>query len=269
MPHVALVPLTGFRVREAEMLALGMSLPGLSQRAAAIAQLPALGLLTLAGLNPRDWTCSYREALAVDDAFVESIAAERPTLVAVSALTASVEDAYRLAGSLRARRIPSVLGGLHAPACPDEARQHFDTVVVGEGEPVWRDVLADAANGSLKPVYRSSRPFDLSLAPLPRFDLLGHKRRPRLTLQTQRGCPLACEFCAASRLLGPFREKPVENLRREIEAMRRVDSRPQFELADDNTFAGHRPTEPLFEVLSESRGRYFTEVDWRISAITP
>jgi hypothetical protein len=47
MPHVALVPFTGFRLREEEMLTLGMSLPGLQQRAAAVAHRPALGLLTL------------------------------------------------------------------------------------------------------------------------------------------------------------------------------------------------------------------------------
>jgi len=62
MPHVAMVPFTGFRVREREMLALGMALPGLAHRAAAVARLPALGLLTLAGLTPPHWTCSYHEA---------------------------------------------------------------------------------------------------------------------------------------------------------------------------------------------------------------
>ena len=46
MPHVAFVPLTGFRLREAELQELGMSLPGLAPRAKAIGQLPALGLLT-------------------------------------------------------------------------------------------------------------------------------------------------------------------------------------------------------------------------------
>ncbi len=51
MPHLALVPFTGFRIREQEMLALGMTLPDLKRRAAAVAQLPALGLLTLAGLT--------------------------------------------------------------------------------------------------------------------------------------------------------------------------------------------------------------------------
>lgn len=55
MPHVTFVPLVGFRVREAELLELGMSLPGLAGRANAIGQLPALGLLTLAGMLPEGW----------------------------------------------------------------------------------------------------------------------------------------------------------------------------------------------------------------------
>ena len=135
MPHVTFVPLTGFRVREDEMLALGMSLPGLRQRAAAVAQLPALGLLTLAGMTPPPWTCSYHETARVDEAVAEQIARDRPDLVAISALTASVDEAYRLSGLLRPRGIRVVLGGLHATACPDEARQHCDAVVVAQPGP--------------------------------------------------------------------------------------------------------------------------------------
>src|SRR5258708_2623818 len=121
MPHVALVPFTGFRVRETEMLELGMTLPGLRQRAAAIAQLPALGLLTLAALNPPDWDCSYHEAARADEALADEILRLRPTLVALSALTASVEEAYRFAALLQHRGLKVALGGLHATACPDEA----------------------------------------------------------------------------------------------------------------------------------------------------
>jgi hypothetical protein len=118
MPHVAFVPFTGFRIREPEMLALGMSLPGLRPRAAVVAQLPALGLLTLAGLTPPPWTCSYHEAASADEALAERIRQERPTLVALSALTASVEEAYRFSGVLRSAGLRAVLGGLHATACP-------------------------------------------------------------------------------------------------------------------------------------------------------
>ena len=52
MPHVALVTLSGFRVREHELLALEMRLPGFEERGR------ALGLLTLAGMLPAEWSCS-------------------------------------------------------------------------------------------------------------------------------------------------------------------------------------------------------------------
>ncbi len=264
MPHVVFVPLSGMRVREEELLALGMALPGLQPRARAIGQLPALGVLTLAGLNPAHWTCSYHEAAAVDATLVEAIAAERPDLVAVSALTASAEEAYRLSGMLRRVGLRTVLGGLHATACADEAGQFFDAVVVGEGEPVWPAVLADAEAGRLRPLYRAREPFALTNAPTPRFDLLGAKPRPRYTLQTQRGCPLACEFCGASRLLGSFREKPAANLIRELHAIETLSPAPLLELADDNTFAGHGDLTAFLQALASSGARWFTESDWRL-----
>jgi radical SAM superfamily enzyme YgiQ (UPF0313 family) len=259
VPHVAFVPLAGFRVREEAMRELGMTLPGLRHRARAIGELPSLGLLTLAGMTPAPWTCSHHEAGGDGGPIVELLARERPDLVAISALTASAEEAYLLSGALRRAGLRTAFGGLHATACPDEARAHFDAVVVGEGEPVWPQVLADALRGALKPLYRAG-PFDLARSPVPRFDLL-RGPRSRMTLQTERGCPLSCEFCGASRLLGPFREKPVRNIRRELAAMGRV---PLLELADDNTFAGTRDAGPLLDALAESGARWFTEADWRL-----
>ncbi|MFI5402220.1 MAG: cobalamin-dependent protein [Planctomycetota bacterium] len=243
------------------MRELGMSLPGLRQRAKAIGQLPALGLLTLAGMTPPPWTCSYEEA--PDDTLVDRLARRRPELVALSALTASVEEAYRLAHGLRRAGLRVVLGGLHATACPEEASRHVDAVIAGEGEPVWRQVLDDALAGSLRPLYRATAPYELAVSPVPRFDLL-RGPRPRVTLQTQRGCPLNCEFCGASRLLGTFREKPIESIRRELHALAMRAPEPLLELADDNTFAGSRDVEPLFEALAVTGARYFTEADWRI-----
>ncbi|MAG94437.1 MAG: hypothetical protein CMJ48_11905 [Planctomycetaceae bacterium] len=208
MPHVAFVTLSGFRVREQQLLELGMQLPGLQQRAAAIGALPALGPLTLAGLTPEHWTCSYHAVPRCDDALVETLVGQRPTLVAVSALTASIEEAYELCTRLRAENIRAAIGGLHASVHPSEAGAHADAVVVGEGELVWRRLLANAEADALEPEYRPQSDATFESWPLPRFELLGPDRPARVTLQTQRGCPLGCEFCGASRLLGPFREKP-------------------------------------------------------------
>lgn len=246
------------------MLGLGMSLPGLQQRAGAIAGLPALGLLTLAALTPANWTQSYHEAVRVDDALVQSVIRHRPALVAISALTASIMDAYALARMLRREGIRVVLGGLHVTACPEEAAAHADAVVVGEGEPHWATLLDDARTGRLRARYEGGGFFDLSRAPMPRFDLLGDRERPRFTVQTARGCPLACEFCGASRLLGPFREKPLALIEAELAAIAAISRRPQVELADDNTFAGRRDAGALLSVLGRSGARYFTECDWRV-----
>jgi len=264
MPHVSLVCMSGFRVREQEMFAVGMTLPGLASRAGAVGALPGLGLLTLAGLTPPSWSVSYHEAPRVTDELVRELLASGPLLVGISALTASIVEAYELCRRLRAAGVRTVIGGLHATSCPDEAAKHADAVVAGDGEPVWAQVLDDCERGALRGIYRAAAPFDLRLSPLPRFDLLGNKARPRFTMQTARGCPLACEFCGASRLLGPFREKPIERIREELSALSSLARRPMIELADDNTFAGKRDASELLRTLERSGARYFTEVDWRV-----
>lgn len=246
------------------MIALGMSLPGLGARGAAIGALPGLGLLTLAGMTPGDWSVSYHEAPLVDEGLVDEVVASRPTLVAISALTASVNEAYDLARRLRGEGIRTVIGGLHVTACPEEAVHHADAVVIGEGEPVWLDVLRDAERGMLRRFYRGGAPWDLRESAMPRFELLGEKERPRFTVQTARGCPLACEFCGASRLLGPFREKPAPRVGEELAAIKRLARHPTIELADDNTFAGKRGAAELLGEFERAGVRYFTECDWRI-----
>jgi radical SAM superfamily enzyme YgiQ (UPF0313 family) len=261
-PHVAFVSLVGFRVRDDAMRELGMSLPGLAKRGRALAELPALGLLTLASLTPEPWTCSYHSIARTDDALVDELSAEQPTVVAISALTASITEAYALADALRRRGIAVVLGGLHVSACRDEALRHANAVVVGSGESAWPAVLADARDQRLRGVY-SATMAPRSPAPLPRYDLVSGIPQ-RFTLQTMRGCPLACEFCGASRLLGPVVEKPIEQVRRELAAICAIDPRPVIELADDNTFAGHRDADELLDVLEASGARWFTECDWRI-----
>ena len=265
MPHVTFVPLTGVRVARPELLELGLTLPGLRKRGAAIASLPSLGLLTLAGMTPERFTCSFHESDGrSSEELIEEVSLRRPMLVVISALTASAREAYRLGDDLKRRGLPTVFGGLHATSCAEEAAAHFDAVVIGDGEPVWHEVLRDAEQGSLKRFYRSGTRYDLSQSPVPNWGLLEGRARPRFTLQTQRGCPLACEFCAASRLLGRFREKPVENIRRELETIRGYDPHPVVELADDNTFAGARDVDELFDALEGSGARWFTEADWRI-----
>jgi radical SAM superfamily enzyme YgiQ (UPF0313 family) len=264
MPHVALVSFSGARVREREMLELGMTLPGLHDRLVAVTSLPPLGLLTIAAMVAPDWTVSLHETEARGADLLDNVLSAHPSIVAISALTASSIEAYAFSRKIQDRAIPTIFGGLHATTCAEEASRHFTSVIVGDGEALWPEVIADASHGHLKSIYRANHPFDLGRAPVPRYDLLGTIRRPRFTLQTQRGCPFACEFCGASRLLGPFRIKPIELVERELEAIAAIDARPVIELADDNTFAAPHRALALSDLFRRYRVRWFTEVDWRI-----
>jgi radical SAM superfamily enzyme YgiQ (UPF0313 family) len=257
---LGLVAISGVRVENPELTALGLTLPGLVDRGNTVAALPSLGLLTLAGLTPREIELDYLEMSVVGDP------PEPPgefDAVAISSFSARIKDAYRLADHYRSLGVKVILGGLHVTALPEEARLHADAVVAGEGELSWPYVLRDLQRGTLRPLYDSrSRSFDLAGAPLPRYELLAGRDYNRLTVQTQRGCPYRCEFCAASLLISPvYKLKPVEKVVAEVRHIKEIFPQPFIELADDNTFVSKERSKRLARALAAEKVRWFTETD--------
>ncbi len=258
--HVALIAMSGVRAANEELTRLGFTLPGFVERSRVIASMPTLSLLTLAGMTPDRFELSYHEVRDLKEI------GELPAcdLAAFATQTAQVKDAYALAARFRAAGVKTVLGGLHATALPDEAERHVDAVVVGEGELSWPRVLEDAERGRLRRRYTPGRvEFDLGNAPLPRFELLDAERYNRIPIQTTRGCPWRCEFCASSILLvRGYRTKPVDRVLAELRAVGRIWRRPFIEFADDNTFVNKRHAKALMRALAEEGGvRWFTETD--------
>jgi radical SAM superfamily enzyme YgiQ (UPF0313 family) len=152
-------------------------------------------------------------------------------------------------------------------ALPHEALEHADAVVLGEGELGWPDVMRDLQHGRLSHVYApEGREFDLADSPMPRFDLLDIDRYNRLTIQTQRGCPWRCEFCAASMRLTPlYKTKPVERVLAEVRAIKQLWPHPFIEFADDNSFASRRHSKELLRALIPERVHWFSESDISIA----
>jgi len=234
--RLGLLAMSGVRAHNPELTALGLTLPGFVERNKVIASLPSLGLLTLAGLTPDTVNVSYVD---VPDVLPEPWLPGEFDTVAISSFSAQIKEAYALADRYRAAGTKVILGGLHVTAVPAEAAAHADAIVIGEGEPVWPRVIEDLQRGTLAQVYdaRGTR-FNLAESPMPRFELLDIDRYNRLTVQTQRGCPWDCEFCAASIRLAPgFKVKPVERVIAEIRRIKAIWPRPFIEFADDNTFA--------------------------------
>ena len=263
-----LLAMSGVRVKSDELRQLGMTLPGFIERGQVIASLPSLSLLTLAAHTPENWEPEYREIDELTDGAAARIAGAGYDIVAISALSARILEAYEIADQLREAGVTVVLGGLHVSALPDEALTHADAIVVGEAELLWPELLADFEGGVLRPRYSSMdspRRYDFAHAQVPRYDMLDIGRYNRLTLQTSRGCPLDCEFCGASRLISPYKIKPLAQVRRELEAILDIWPKPFVELADDNTFVSKKWARELARLFAQYRIRWFTETDLSVA----
>lgn len=260
---VAFISMSGVRVRTEELAALGVSLPGFVERGKVIASLPSLAGITLAAVTPEDVQFDYLE---VDDVKTHGLR-EDYDLVAFSTFTAMANECYALSDRYRAAGVKTVIGGLHATLMPMEAAKHCDAVCTGEGETLWPKILADAKRGQLQSWYAEEKrgAYDITQTPTPRFELLELDRYNRVTIQTSRGCPLDCEFCASSKIYGAYRIKPVEQVMREVDAVLKVWPNPFIEFADDNTFVNKKWGKEMLRELAKRQVRWFTETDASIA----
>ncbi|MDJ0781086.1 MAG: radical SAM protein [Desulfosarcinaceae bacterium] len=101
--------------------------------------------------------------------------------------------------------VPVVLGGTYATLYPEHARRNSgaDVVMTGEAEARILELVGDLVPG-LGRRWATSRidPADMDAWPRPALDLL--RKMAYLPLQTSRGCPFDCAYCA-SRILNPER----------------------------------------------------------------
>ncbi len=260
---LALIAMSGIRAENPDLMELGMKLPGFLERAQTLFAMPSLSLLTLAALVPDAIEIEYRE--------YREFPVEQPPacdLAAITSFTAQIEDAYKLADIYRDRGTKVVMGGLHVSRMPEEAAAHCDAVCIGEAELLWPRVLEDFQAGHLQQRYERppSETFDLSNSPMPRYDLLDPAKYNRFPVQTSRGCPFNCEFCASSIMLRrAYGHKPVDRVINEIREIKSRWPHPFIECADDNTFADSRYGRRLAEALAREHVKWFAETDISIA----
>jgi radical SAM superfamily enzyme YgiQ (UPF0313 family) len=207
-----------------------------------------LSLMVLAGLTPPDWEIAVMdENLGVPD--YHSL--PRPDLVGITAFTSQATRAYEVAAHFRSLGVPVVMGGIHATMCLDEVLEHVDSVVTGEAESIWPQVLDDARRGGLKRRYDGGHP-DINHFVPARHDLLPAQYAFG-AIQTTRGCPLNCSFCSVTTFNGTqYRQRPVPDVVREFQAIREK----RLLVVDDN-LVGTRPehierAKNLFRALADA-----------------
>lgn len=258
---IGLIAMNGVRVRTQELAELGVTLPGFVNRGEVVASLPSLGLLTVAALTPKDVEVEYIE---IDQLPKDKSELQKFDLVGISSFTARINAAYKLADMYRELGIPVVLGGIHVSLMPEEAQNHADSIVLYGAEGAWPKLTEDFKKGQMKPRYEGlkSDVFSTENYVVPRFDFIKGRPYNRITIQTSRGCPLNCEFCAASlRITSKFQQKPVELVVNEIEKALEYTEHPFFEFADDNTFVNKKWGKDFLKAITPLNINWFTETD--------
>lgn len=205
-------------------------------------RLPQLSLGIIGALTPSDVSVCY-----IDENVEEINFDDGADLVGITAMTPTAPRAYRIATEFRKRGAKVIMGGIHPSVLPDEALHYCDSVVIGEVESVWQEVIQDFQNNELKPRYQAKGLVDSRDIPLPRRNLFeGKGYLVTSVLQTTRGCPYDCTFCSANLFSGrTFRTRPVELVVKEIET-----SNAKFVgFLDDNIVGNRRYAKELFQAL--------------------
>lgn len=175
--------------------------------------------------------------------------------------------AVDLARTFRRAGLTVMIGGFHVsgylallPQIPPDIQQLLDegvTIVKGEVEETWGDLLCDAVNGRLKPLYDfiDNKP-DLYTKPIPaiRKSYLRKFVAPNFgTLDCGRGCPFECTFCTIINVQGrKMRFRSAEHI---ADAVRRNyrDHGISFYFFTDDNFARNKNWEAIFDALIRLR----------------
>jgi radical SAM superfamily enzyme YgiQ (UPF0313 family) len=178
--------------------------------------------------------------------------------------------AFHLARQFRAAGIDVIIGGFHTSGTinmlgeqePDiqELVKESISIVSGEVEDNWAEILADALHGRLKPIYSFAQDLqnlvDIGSAPPPRISpkTMRHFAQPSFgTADTSRGCPFACSFCTIINVQGrKMRERSPASIAEMLRANYREHGVSFYFFTDDN-FARKKLWRETFEEIIKLR----------------
>jgi len=202
-------------------------------------KLAPYGLSILASLSPKHYSVEIKKTVRTK---LNRIA----DIVGITSNVFTSKMAYKIADHYRKMNTKVVLGGIHASFFPEEAIEHADSVVMGEAEEIWPEVLEDFENGNLKRFYKMER--YPALDKIPALDYAFLKKSGYLVnqIQTSRGCPHNCRFCCVTQYNGHnMRCRNIDDVIRELKAM---NSKYIFFL-DDNIIGNKAYARELFKAL--------------------
>ncbi len=220
--------------------------------------LPPHGPVVFAASLPRDTEISFCDENVQELDFTESA-----DLVFLSVmLTCQIPRAWEIADRFRSEGKTVITGGIAIQLHAEEARQHSDSVFLGEAEGHIKKVLEDFKKGELKKVYDFHLNFpDTSLITPARRDILDRKKYNFRGVQmvdlvhASRGCRFNCFPCCTPYLGGrQFRPRPIDTV---IEEMANIDNNRLF-IVDNSLAQNDEWEKDLFREMAPLKKKWIS-----------
>ncbi|WP_353259993.1 B12-binding domain-containing radical SAM protein [Prochlorothrix hollandica] len=224
------------------------------------AMLPPLGLVTVAAILPQEWNFRLcdRNVSQVTEADWEWA-----DLVILSGMIVQKEDLLDQVQEAKKRSKKVAVGGPYATALPEEVEAvGADYLILDEGE-ITLPLFVEAVNqGQETGRFRATEKPDITITPVPRFDLLDLDAYSEMAVQFSRGCPFQCEFCDIIVLYGRKpRTKEPSQLIAELDRLYELGWRRGIFMVDDNFIGNKRNVKRLLQDMvpwMEERGYPFS-----------
>jgi radical SAM superfamily enzyme YgiQ (UPF0313 family) len=200
------------------------------------ASLPPLGLMTIASMLPDAWEKKLVDMNVTD---LEDRDIKWADYVFISAMTVQKNSVKEVINRCKTLGVKTVAGG-PLFTCEYDDFHEIDHLLLNEGELTLPEFLSDLEKGTTKHIYSSEGWADLSITPVPAWNLINMKNYASMNIQYSRGCPFNCEFCNVTSLYGHVpRTKTAEQLLRELNSLYENGWRGSVFLVDDN-FIGNK-----------------------------
>ncbi len=180
-------------------------------------------------------------------------------LVVIFMSTPDAYRAYELADHFYQKGAGVALGGLHTRFNQAEAQEHCHTVLIGEVEHYWEEMLQHFERGVPEARYESSEPVDLdTLNPYPIDILTPEVYNYTWSVVVSRGCPYKCAFCLVHEFFDAFNLRPIENIVAELWMLKEAGVE-WVELHSDNLTHNKQYALDLFEAIAPTGLNFYGE----------
>jgi radical SAM superfamily enzyme YgiQ (UPF0313 family) len=210
------------------------------------ANLPPLGLMTVAAILPQEW--EYRlvdlnvEPLQEADLAWADVVLTGGMRVQIP----STDDILNRANSAGVR---TVVGG-PAISTDDALFRQADVRIRGEVEDMAEAMVKAIAGAECGVTLNATGYPKMTVSPVPRFDLANLDAYGAMSIQYSRGCPFQCEFCDIIQLYGRKpRVKDADQILAEMNRLHALGHRGSIFFVDDNFIGNQRAVKELLPAL--------------------